>query len=167
MADQGTTGKAKAQLFERLWFLVAFYCVLTIGLLLLLNLPGRGDYVGSDDDDVMRLVEVRDLLAGQSWFDLTQYRLGLDGGTLMHWSRLIDLPIAVLIRALRPFMSPAGVRSGGAGDLAVAADRAASCRRCHRSAPDRRYSGHADCARPCRTSGHYRQPLPSGRDRSS
>ncbi len=111
MADQGTTGKAKAQLFERLWFLVAFYCVLTIGLLLLLNLPGRGDYVGSDDDDVMRLVEVRDLLAGQSWFDLTQYRLGLDGGTLMHWSRLIDLPIAVLIHALRPFMSPAGAEA--------------------------------------------------------
>ena len=27
-------------------------------------------------DDAMRLVEVRDFLAGQGWFDLTQYRLG-------------------------------------------------------------------------------------------
>lgn len=64
------------------------------------------DYVGADNDDVMRLVQVRDLLAGQSWFDLTQYRLGLEGGTLMHWSRLIDLPIANLVMLFSLFMSP-------------------------------------------------------------
>jgi len=43
-------------------------------------------------DDAMRLVEVRDLLGGQSWFDLTQYRLAPPEGVRMHWSRLIDLP---------------------------------------------------------------------------
>jgi hypothetical protein len=64
------------------------------------------DYVGADNDDVMRLVEVRDLLAGQGWFDLMQYRLGLEGGTLMHWSRLIDLPIANLIMLFSLFLSP-------------------------------------------------------------
>jgi len=64
------------------------------------------DYVGADNDDVMRLVQVRDLLAGQGWFDLMQYRLGLEGGTLMHWSRLIDLPIANLIMLFSLFMSP-------------------------------------------------------------
>lgn len=60
-------------------------------------LANASDYVGVDPDDTMRLVEVRDLLAGQGWFDLTQYRLGPAGGTLMHWSRLIDWPIAQLI----------------------------------------------------------------------
>lgn len=55
------------------------------------------DYVGSDNDDVLRLVQVRDFLSGQGWFDLYQYRLGLEGGTLMHWSRLVDAPIALLI----------------------------------------------------------------------
>lgn len=79
-----------------LW--VGFYSLSAILLIALLNLPGARDYVGGDNDDVMRLVEVRDLLSGQSWFDLMQYRLGLAGGTLMHWSRLIDLPIAFLIR---------------------------------------------------------------------
>ncbi|MDP2734331.1 MAG: hypothetical protein Q8O63_14710, partial [Hoeflea sp.] len=64
------------------------------------------DYVGADNDDVMRLVEVRDLLGGQGWFDLMQYRLGLEGGTLMHWSRLIDLPIANLIMLFSLFMDP-------------------------------------------------------------
>lgn len=60
------------------------------------------DYVGRDNDDAMRLVQVRDLLNGQGWFDLVQLRLGLEGGTQMHWSRLIDLPIAGLISVFRP-----------------------------------------------------------------
>ena len=53
-----------------------------------------------DVDDAMRLVQVRDLLAGQGWFDLHQYRLGPPEGTLMHWSRLVDLPLAGLIALL-------------------------------------------------------------------
>ncbi|WP_235916382.1 MULTISPECIES: hypothetical protein [Alphaproteobacteria] len=99
MTDHTTSDKTSSGLWTRLWFVVAFYTVVTIVVLALINLPGATDYVGADNDDVMRLVEVRDLLAGQSWFDLTQYRLGLAGGTLMHWSRLIDLPIAGLILA--------------------------------------------------------------------
>ncbi|OCI91841.1 hypothetical protein A6U86_20190 [Rhizobium sp. AC27/96] len=69
------------------------------------------DYVGPDNDDAMRLVEVRDFLAGQGWFDMMQYRLGLDGGTLMHWSRFIDLPIAGLIVFFRMFFSPEGAEA--------------------------------------------------------
>jgi hypothetical protein len=57
---------------------------------------GRDDILSTDD--AMRLVAVRDLLAGQGWFDLTQYRLSPPDGVAMHWSRLIDLPLALLIR---------------------------------------------------------------------
>ncbi|WP_082475831.1 hypothetical protein [Rhizobium sp. Leaf341] len=64
------------------------------------------DYVGGDNDDAMRLVEVRDFLAGQGWFDMMQYRLGLAGGTLMHWSRLVDLPIAGLIAVFGLVLPP-------------------------------------------------------------
>ena len=49
-------------------------------------------------DDAMRLVQVRDLLSGQGLFDLTQHRLNPPDGVVMHWSRLIDLPLALLIR---------------------------------------------------------------------
>ena len=77
--------------------ILAAYCLVAIGLLLALRLPFATDYVGGDNDDVMRLVMVRDLIAGQGWFDTMQYRLGLEGGTLMHWSRFVDLPIANLI----------------------------------------------------------------------
>ncbi|GLK57131.1 hypothetical protein JOD31_003162 [Methylopila capsulata] len=48
-------------------------------------------------DDAMRLAEVRDFLGGQGWYDLTQRRLNPPDGVFMHWSRLIDLPIAVLL----------------------------------------------------------------------
>lgn len=52
---------------------------------------------GADNDSQMRLVEVRDLLAGQSWFDLHQYRMGAPEGFVMHWSRFIDAPIAAIV----------------------------------------------------------------------
>lgn len=56
-----------------------------------------------DNDSVLRLTQIRDLMAGQSWFDLTQYRLGPEGGVLMHWSRLVDAPIAGLIMLAKGF----------------------------------------------------------------
>lgn len=57
-----------------------------------------------DPDDALRLVEVRDLLAGQGWFDLHQYRINPPGGTLMHWSRLVDIPLALMISLLAPLL---------------------------------------------------------------
>ena len=50
-----------------------------------------------NSDDLTRIVEVRDLMGGQSWFDLMQYRLGVAPGIEMHWSRLVDAPIAALV----------------------------------------------------------------------
>jgi hypothetical protein len=52
-----------------------------------------------DNDSLLRLVQVRDLLAGQGWFDLHQYRMGPAGGVVMHWSRLVDAPIAATMLA--------------------------------------------------------------------
>lgn len=54
---------------------------------------------GGDNDSLLRLVEVRDMLAGQGWFDLHQYRMGPEGGFVMHWSRLVDAPLAAIILA--------------------------------------------------------------------
>jgi hypothetical protein len=57
-----------------------------------------------DTDDMMRLVGVRDLLAGQGWFDPVQHRMLPPAGIASHWSRLIDLPLAALILALTPVL---------------------------------------------------------------
>ena len=80
---------------------------LAIALALAVPTLRTGVFDAMSTDDAMRLVEVRDLLAGQSWFDLTQHRLDPPQGSLMHWSRLIDAPIAMLILMLRPLLGVA------------------------------------------------------------
>ncbi|MEZ5953118.1 MAG: hypothetical protein R3C13_02315 [Hyphomonas sp.] len=67
-------------------------------------LDGHVGRPGPDGDDVMRLVQIRDLLAGQGWFDMHQYRLGPEGGTLMHWSRIPDVPILLFYHLFDLFM---------------------------------------------------------------
>lgn len=50
--------------------------------------------LNADNDDQMRLIQVRDWLAGQGWFDLRQYRVLPPEGISMHWSRYLDAGIA-------------------------------------------------------------------------
>lgn len=57
-----------------------------------------------DTDDNIRYVQVKDWLAGQGWYDLRQYRLDPPGGANIHWSRLVDIPIAGLILFFRAFV---------------------------------------------------------------
>lgn len=61
----------------------------------------------ADPDDSLRLVQVRDLLAGQAWHDLSQYRINpAEGGGQLHWSRFIDGQIAGLILTFQLFLDP-------------------------------------------------------------
>jgi len=62
-------------------------------------------FVLADTDDNMRISQVRALLAGQDWFDLRQYKMNWPAGANIHWSRLVDLPIAGLILFGRTFMT--------------------------------------------------------------
>jgi hypothetical protein len=59
----------------------------------------RGFSLG-DTDDNMRMMQVRALLEGQGWYDLAQHRMA---GSNIHWSRLVDLPIAGLKLLFTPF----------------------------------------------------------------
>ena len=61
-----------------------------------------------DNDDMMRLAQVRDWLGGQGFNDLMQYRLGPPEGASMHWSRFADLGPAGLILLFRPIFGPQG-----------------------------------------------------------
>jgi hypothetical protein len=58
-----------------------------------------------DTDDAMRLVQVRDLLNGQGWFDLVVHRLNPPDAVLSHWSRVIDVPLAGMILFFSLFTS--------------------------------------------------------------
>lgn len=76
-------------------------------VLLVRALPALAERRFPDPDDVLRLVQVRDLLGGQGWFDLHQYRIDGPAGTLMHWSRIVDAPLALMIGALSPLLGTA------------------------------------------------------------
>ena len=52
-----------------------------------------------DTDDNLRMSQVRALLNGQDWYDLRQYKLNPPEGANVHWSRLVDLPIAGIMLA--------------------------------------------------------------------
>lgn len=74
-------------------------------LLLLTNLTGIAERRFPDPDDTLRLVQVRDLIAGQGWFDLHQHRIDAPhGGVPMHWSRLVDVPLALAIMLFTPIL---------------------------------------------------------------
>jgi hypothetical protein len=62
---------------------------------------------GWDPDDQLRLVQLRDWLAGQSWFDTTQYRMNAPQGAPMHWSRFIEIPLALIVSLTAPVVGAA------------------------------------------------------------
>lgn len=83
------------------WLLMAF-------LLVVAGFDNVADRRFNEADDIMRLLQVRDWLAGQSWFDVSQYRIDAPYGASMHWSRLVDMPIAIIVILLSPiFGQPA------------------------------------------------------------
>lgn len=74
-------------------------------VLCLVSAPRIATLAFPDPDDAMRLAEVRDWLAGQSWWDVAQHRLN-GGDFQMHWSRLVDLPLALGMAVLDPLLGP-------------------------------------------------------------
>ncbi|MEM7766129.1 MAG: hypothetical protein AAF253_01415 [Pseudomonadota bacterium] len=56
------------------------------------------------NDDMMRLAQVRDLVAGQGWYDVNQSRFLTPEGGQMHWSRLPDLFMGWIIVVMTPLV---------------------------------------------------------------
>jgi hypothetical protein len=54
-------------------------------------------FATADNDSLMRLVSVRDWLAGQGWFDTNSYRVLAPEGVSLHWSRYVDAGIATIL----------------------------------------------------------------------
>jgi len=110
-------GRTVPELFFRRWrwvliFTWLLYVIFTIssrqGLIEAFALP--------DTDDNLRMAQVRAWLGGQGWYDLTQHRFDpAHGGANIHWSRLVDLPIAGLILLLKPLLGGAGAERVAVG----------------------------------------------------
>jgi hypothetical protein len=80
-----------------IWVMAVGFSWINIGKSLL-----NGEMFGNDD--YMRLVQVRDWIGGQGWFDLHQYRLNPADPLFSHWARLSDVLIGVPIKLLSPLI---------------------------------------------------------------
>lgn len=97
-----------SNLIAKRWKLLVLLFWLTFCFVVVVDKwPDIHKFALRDPDDNLRLMQVRGLLDGQRWFDLRQYRLNFPTGINVHWSRVIDLPIAALIIGLRPFLGNA------------------------------------------------------------
>ncbi len=88
------------------WQLVAIALVTSLGMAWPMMAPVWSSGYFGDTDDALRMVQVRDLLAGQGWFDLTIYRLNPPDGLFNHWSRIVDVPLLLLLKAFGLFLAP-------------------------------------------------------------
>src|SRR5688572_17427827 len=94
---------------EKHWrWLILLFWLIFVTLFLVSRSPQIGAFALGDTDDNLRMMQVRALLAGQGWYDLRQYRLDPPFGADIHWSRIVDLPIAGLKLALAPLLGGAG-----------------------------------------------------------
>jgi hypothetical protein len=106
--EEQTLEERALGLLDRHWKLVVVLAWLAFCTMFLIQKWAdiRGFGLG-DTDDNMRIMQVRGLLHGQGWFDLRDYRMNPPYGANIHWSRLVDLPIAGLILGLRPLLGGA------------------------------------------------------------
>ncbi len=103
----GKTYRDLAEEADRHWMRLTLLAWLLVAASILWSRYGSVYWLAlGDTDDNMRLMQVRALLNGQAWFDLRNHRLDPPVGANIHWSRLVDLPIAALILVLRPFVGP-------------------------------------------------------------
>jgi len=98
----------------RLWLLLVW--LVSAAAMIAVSWGAIATWRFPDPDDAMRLAQVRDWMAGQSWFDVSQHRMNLPAGLSMHWSRWLDVPLAALITLFKPLI---GQRAGETVAMAV------------------------------------------------
>ena len=102
IGDRGT-GMAEAKSAPRrlpgLWLTWAVVAVFAT----FMAIPLIADYRAVESDDWLRLLQVRDWVAGQGWFDSHQYRMNPPEGADIHWVRLVDIPLGAVLFVVKPF----------------------------------------------------------------
>lgn len=74
-----------ATLFQIAWHLQKIPLILQEGRL-------------GDGDDFLRLNQIRNWMSGQDWYDVTVHRMATPIGGDLHWSRVVDVLIALMIK---------------------------------------------------------------------
>jgi hypothetical protein len=85
-----------------MWRLVVVALVVSFAIVLF-DLADGALYFG-DADDVLRALQIRELLRSGDWFDRTLPFISMPEPYVSPWSRLVDLPYAVLAKGLAPLV---------------------------------------------------------------
>lgn len=109
---KGEGREGSAILRPPLWVIVLLALAAAQALLAPHSLELVKTHAFFDTDDAMRAVQVRDLLAGQAWFDMSAYRFDPPQGVFSHWTRIVDAPLAALELLLGVFLSPPSAELG-------------------------------------------------------
>jgi hypothetical protein len=82
--------------------------VILFGLFALAIAYDRRDGVPflTDGDDIVRLIQIRELLNGHHWFDMTLGAVSMPESLVSHYSRLVDLPYFLIATMLSPVLGP-------------------------------------------------------------
>lgn len=88
-----------------------FVWLATCALLIIFSWSQISTGIGWGPDDQLRHVQLRDWLGGQSWFDTVQYRIGEPDSQPMHWPRLIEIPLALIILLMSPLLGSAAAET--------------------------------------------------------
>jgi MFS family permease len=95
-------------ILARRWkLLLSLVWLASCAYLIFIRQPQIHWFTLADTDDNMRMMQVRALLGGQDWYDLRQYRMNPPWGADIHWSHLVDLPLAAIILISKPFVGGA------------------------------------------------------------
>jgi len=88
---------------------IGLACLLAVAVVVAVRLTLHGASLLAslgDTDDATRLVELHTFLEHGRWWDLTLDRIGAPDALVSHWSRLIDLGLAVTLGAAGLVLSP-------------------------------------------------------------
>ena len=98
--DAHSTAKPAAMLASRGLLSTPGLTGLGMAISIILTLPTIRQFMETgfflDPDDAMRMSQVRDFINGQGWFDMTAWRLDAPHGVYMHWTRIVDVPMALV-----------------------------------------------------------------------
>ncbi len=91
---------------RRLFLIVTgFALVVTVLKAVILGHHPIDFLAAADNDSIMRYLSVLAWFEGQSWYDMTQYRMLSPEGLDLHWSRYVDLGIALIVSPLAQVLS--------------------------------------------------------------
>ncbi|MGI9423445.1 MAG: hypothetical protein ACR2PA_09645, partial [Hyphomicrobiaceae bacterium] len=108
IGDRGSAGRSPLVIADLLASRL-LWCLVALAFVAFRGIAQRSDKLVAgvgDTDDAMRLVQVREFVTHGDWFNLQISQMGAPEVLFSHWSRLLDVPLAILVSLFGLVFSP-------------------------------------------------------------